>query len=522
MPDHLRALPVVLLLAAAVYAFSKAPACALASTAADFNRRRNLWFGITLTAFLAHNFWVYIVAAAVMLLVAARRETNKIALYYFVLFAVPPFRADIPGLGIVGHLFSIEYLRLLALTLLLPAFLVLRKQPDIERFGRSMPEKLLAGYLILQFALMLQGGNVTNALRYGIVYPFLGVFLPYYVASRSLRDIQQFRDALMAFAVAAMVLSVIGAFEFLKGWLLYAGVNEALGVGWGYDMYQLRAGGLRATASAGGTVLLGYVITVGLGFFLYLRKAVANSTMWYLGLLLLVAGLISSVSRGPWVGAIALAALFIAAGPSPLKGLSILGLLGIIALPVLLLTPMGEKFISILPFIGTAEQFNVNYRERLAQVSFQLILANPFFGTTGNFRLLPEMQELIQGQGIVDVVNTYAAVGMAYGLVGLSLFSGALLTAALGIFKALRTLPDKTAEVYRLGQALLATLFAIMVILATVSQVMVIPVVFWSVAGLGVAYAKMVLAARSPAGIKSVPAADRRTATGKAAWEKAR
>ena len=48
MAEHLRALSVILVLATLVYAFAKAPACATASTAADFDRRRNLWFGITL------------------------------------------------------------------------------------------------------------------------------------------------------------------------------------------------------------------------------------------------------------------------------------------------------------------------------------------------------------------------------------------------------------------------------------------------------------------------------------------
>ena len=498
MPDNLKALPVVLLLAALVYAFAKAPACAMASTAADFNRRRNLWFGITLTAFLAHNFWILIIVAAAMLHLTGRREPNKLAMLFFVLFAVPPIRVDIPGLGIVNLLFSIDYLRLLALVLLLPAFLSLRKQADTEGFGRSLPDKLLAGYLILQFALIVPATTITNSLRHGVLYPFLSIFLPYYVASRSLRDIQQFRDALMGFVVAAMVLSAIGTFEYLKGWLLYAGVDEALGIRWEFGSYQIREGGLRATASTGGPIFLGFVCAVGIGLYLFLRRSVQSSAVWYLGLLLLIAGLISNVSRGPWVGAVALALVFIATGPAPLKGYVRLGLLGILALAVLQATPLGEKLISVLPYIGTAQQSNVDYRERLAQVSFQLILVNPFFGV-GDYTRLPEMQEMRQGEGIIDMVNTYAGVGLVNGLVGLSLFSGAMLAAALGIVMAMRKLADRTAENYRLGQALLATLIGVMVIIATVSPIMAIPVVCWSVVGIGVAYARMVAGAKSSA-----------------------
>ena len=73
MPVHLRALVVILVLATAVLAFVKAPACALAITPKDFERRRNLWFAITLAAFLAHNFWIYIIVVAALLLLAAQR-----------------------------------------------------------------------------------------------------------------------------------------------------------------------------------------------------------------------------------------------------------------------------------------------------------------------------------------------------------------------------------------------------------------------------------------------------------------
>ncbi len=171
MPEHLRALVVILVLATVVFAFAKAPACAMAMNSGDFERRRNLWFGITLAAFLAHNFWLFIIFAAAMLLFALPREPNKLAMFFFLLFAVPMFPAQITGLGIIKHFFTIDYVRLLALTVLLPAFLYLRKQPDNERFGRLLPDKLLAGYLILQFVLMLSASTFTNTLRMAFFTP---------------------------------------------------------------------------------------------------------------------------------------------------------------------------------------------------------------------------------------------------------------------------------------------------------------------------------------------------------------
>lgn len=508
MPEHLRTLLVILALAASVFVFAKAPACAAASAAADFERRRNLWFGVTLVAFLAHHFWIFIVAAAALLLYGASREPNKLALFFFLLFAVPPIPAKISGLGVIEHFFTIDYIRLLGLVILLPAYLHLRRQRESEPFGRSIPDKLLAGYMVLSVLLIFAVSTFTNTLRQGVLYSFLDVFLPYYVASRSLKTLQGFRDVLMAFVVAAMVLSAIGAFEFARHWLLYSPLDEALGVFWGYGGYLEREGGrLRAQASTGQPIPLGYVIAVALAFFLFLRKSVPNPAAWGLGLLLLLAGLIAPVSRGPWLGAAVMFLVFVMTSPSAAKDITMLGLLGVIAVPALLASPLGENIIDHLPFIGNVEQANVTYRQRLLEISFQVILQNPFFGAA-DYLNSPEMQQLMQGHGIIDVVNTYVGIGLARGLVGLALFAGFFIAVGLGIFKGMRSLADRHDERHLLGRALLATLLGILVIIFTVSSISVIPVIYWSVAGFGVAYARMLALARphGPGAVQSTNA----------------
>jgi hypothetical protein len=47
-----------------------------------------------------------------------------------------------------------------------------------------------------------------------------------------------------------------------------------------------------------------------------------------------------------------------------------------------------------------------------------------------------------------------------------------------------------------LGQALLTVILGILIIIGTVSSVTIIPIVYWSMAGVGVAYASMM--AREP------------------------
>jgi O-antigen ligase len=497
MPEHLRALVVILVLASLAFATAKGPACALASTSFDFERRRNLWFGITLVAFLALNFWVYIILAAVLLIVALPREPNKLALFYFLLFAVPAIPADIPGMGIVNYFFTIEYVRMLILAILLPAFLSLQKEPDVERFGRSIPDKLIAGYLVLNFLLLLPDETFTNSLRLGVFYPFLGIFLPYYVASRSVKNLKGFRDVLMAFVIASLVLSLIGIFEFAKHWLLYYSLGDALGHNWNLALYLPRGVNLRAQGSVGQPIPFGYVMAVATGLFLYLRKSISNSKVWGFGLLLLILGLIAPLSRGPWLGAAVILLVFIATGPSGVPQIAKLALLGVILTPALLASPVGPTIVAHLPFVGNIEAENVTYRQRLLEIFLQIIMQKPLFGAS-NFMNLPAMQELKFGNGLIDVLNSYLGVALESGLVGLSLFSGFFVAVALGIFKSMRNLADRNDESYRLGQALFSTLLGIMVIIFTVSSISVIPVIYWSVAGLGVAYSRMLALARTP------------------------
>ena len=486
MPEHLKSLAVILVLAATVFLFAKRPACAMANSASDFARRRNLWFAITLIAFLAHNFWLFILVAGALLLLSAPRESNKVALFFLLLFAVPPIQAEISGLGLIKHFFAIDYLRLLALTILLPAFLELRKRATVEDAKLTHADKILAAYAILTLLLELQVNTFTNTLRHAF-YVFIDIVLPYYVVSRSLKDIQSFRDALMSFVVAAMIVAIIGVFELGKHWLLYSPLEDALGVQWGYGGYIERDGNLRALASTGQPIVLGYIMAVALSFFLFLQSSVPSRAAWLAGMTLLIAGLIAPVSRGPWIGAAVILLVFIATGPKVFSRLSLLALVGLLMLPILLLTPAGEKIISYLPFVGTVEEETVTYRQWLIEFSLDILQANPFFGSVD---FLLYLEEFRQGQGIIDLVNSYVNIALSSGLVGLSLFASFFGVILLGIHKGMRSL-DKSDELHLLGRVLIAAISGILVTIATVSSINVIPVIYWAVAGLGLAYIRL-------------------------------
>ncbi|HJV94927.1 MAG TPA: O-antigen ligase family protein [Albitalea sp.] len=496
MPEYLRALVVVMGLSLPVFWLARKPVCEFAIDEADFARRRNLWLFITVLSFVAHSFWVYAFVAAVVLAIAGMRDSHRLGMYLFLVFAVPPFSAQIPGFAGINYLIDVTHARLLSLVILLPAYLALRREEANVPFGRTWADRGLLGYLLLQ--LLLQGSvdTATNTLR-SALYAFTDVFLPYYVASRSLRDLRSCRDAVMSLVFAALLMAPIAAFEYGKHWLLYSTVPGELGVPFGMGNYLSRGDSLRALASTGHSIILGYVMVVALAMYVFARRSISNPNFVLLGLVTLLAGLLTPVSRGPWVGAAAVLAVVLLSGPNKVSRISRFAAIALPIGAVVLVSPLGDKIIDLLPFVGTVDDFNVTYRQRLLEVSLSVMMTNPLLGSF-DYLSAPAMQEMIQGEGIIDMVNSYLSIALSYGLVGLTLFCSVFLAAAWGVWRGLRSLAPED-ELYHLGRALVGALVGTLITIATVSSILIIPTVYWVVAGLCVGFANLAALRHAPA-----------------------
>ena len=498
MPLHLRALVVILVFAVAVFVLAKAPITAQACSEQDFIRRRNLWFALTLSAFLAHNFWLFILVASCVLAVGVRAEANRFALYLSLILTLPYLAAEIPGLGVFNQLFTVNQLRMLALVVLLPTYLTLRTRPGVEPFGRLLCDKLLLGSFALNIILTLPYTTFTNLLRENVLYPFIDVFLIYYVASRSLRTLKAFRDALGAFVVGAMVFCAILAFEFGRHWLLYRGLDTALGAtSASAGNYLLRAGLLRAGGTAGDSIGAGYTCAIAIGLYMYVSTLVPSFAWRSLGMLVLLAGIIGALARAPWLGAAMMILLFIMLGPTPIASLAKLAVAGLFALPILLMTGAGATIADFLPWIGSIDAKNVDGRELLATVALQIIAEYPFFGRF-DFALDPALEQLRGGDGRIDLVNTYIIIALRGGYVSLALFVGVAAVAILGIVAGLFKIGDRRDERHVLGRSLLATLLGVMFMIGTVSPIAFVYPLYWTLAGLAVGYRLLIARGEIP------------------------
>lgn len=489
MSEHLRALVVILAIAVPVFWLAQRALCPAVMTEADFVRRRNMWLGITLAAFLSHNYWLYLAIASAVVLWGAHQERNPMALFFFLLFAIPSFAGSLPGLGMIQHFFEVNHTRFLVLLVLLPAALRLAMSGTTLRLGRHSADWFMLAYLALLGGSYLLVASLTQVMR-GNFYLFVDIFLIYYVASRSLRDLSAFKDTAASLGVALLVVAPIAAFEFGKHWLLYSSLNTALGLSWDGGAYLGREALLRAVGPAGHSIALGYAFAVGLGMWACLQRRVKPAA-WWVGALTLVIGLIAPVSRGPWVGAALIVAIVVGIGPNAGPRIAKLFVAGCVLGGVLLLSPYGEKLIDYLPFVGTVDEGSVTYRSQLFTVSMLVISQNPWFGSY-DFLANPVMEQMRQGQGIIDLVNSYIAVALSSGIAGLTLFTGCFVVALRSVFGAMRQAGADAPDAELLGRALLGTLAGVMVMIATVSSILAIPTLYWSLVGMAAAYAAMV------------------------------
>ena len=487
MQEHLRALFVIVLLAS--FGFDLAKKIAPKDIPAiEINRWRNMWLSVGITAFIAHDFWIYIVVASLLIPFFTAKAANKMAIFFILLFVIPPISKAIPGMGLVNYLLTLSHPRFISLIILLPAAISI-SQKNTFTFGKIMADKLLLLYMTLVVCLQLRDTTFTDTLRTSI-YMLTDVFLPYFVASRSIKNLTQMHNVIYAFLTSAIVLSIIGVFESTKHWLLYITLSNVLGADSVGSVYLGRNDDLRVMTTLGYPIAFGYFMAIAFGLYLYISNLIINKTLKRIGFLLLLLGLFVPLSRGPWIGAAATIVTFTLYGQNAFKKLSGLFFIAILTIPLLYILPNGQKYINLIPFIGETENGNIAYRQQLFNNSMIVINRSPFFGSS-NYLQTPEMQELVQGQGIIDIVNTYIRVTLETGYIGLSLFVGVFISVLFTIRKQLKRLKDKTNPLYSLGGSLIATIVGIMITIATVSSVATIPTIYWSILGVGVAFTRM-------------------------------
>jgi hypothetical protein len=455
----------------------------------SFERRRNYWVIALIISFAVTNFYVAMVLLGAVFFWAAKKDPRPVSIYLMFLLAVPPAYREIEGFGPINQLFSLNAMRLLSLTVLLPLALQMIFRPDPKTKARNLSPwftDVVVGLLALFILACHTPYETETQLMRRAFHLTVDMLLPYFVISRHVRDRAAVKDALGALFVCGLIVAPIAIFEHFKGWLLY----ETVYLNWqevGFSIFLMRDTSLRAMVTSGHALVLGHfmVVCIGLlGIFRFELKGLRLVVVW--GLLLLA--LYSTVSRGPWVGAVI---VILAMGLFTGKVLRFYGLASLSAalgITALLFSPWRDKVISYMPFIGSVDSSNVDYRQMLADTTWRLVQQRPWFGSV---KTLLDMEHLRQGQGIIDLVNVYADYALHYGLIGAGLFVLFLSSGLLyGLLISLRS-RKKDREMFFMAGNTAVALFGSMVLLVGVSDFQSIPRVYTALVALLVVMARL-------------------------------
>jgi hypothetical protein len=496
----------ILVIAAPVW-FLARPIALRFSSAQDFARRRVVWFVLVASAFLSPNFWLWCLLAVPLLFWAGRKDSNPLGFYLLMLFVIPQIEIDIPII-LVNRLFDLDIYRLLSICVLIPAAWRLWQ----SRRGKlgvhlGLMDWLVIGFGVLQLVLFMPFESPTNTLRRAFLF-FVDTYVLYYVASRACSSRRQIQEAMACFCLAAAIMAPIAVFEAAKHWLLYTDLASQWHGG-ASTFYYTRLGSVRAQASAGDPLALGYVLAIGFGFWLYLKSQIHAMPLRTATTLLLWLGLFAAFSRGPWLGAVVVYFVYAALNPRAISGMFKALVIFFIAVAAVALSPLGSRIASVLPFMGGQVGYDsFLYREALLQRSWELFQQHPWLG---NPFVLTQMEDLRQGEGIIDLVNAYVEVGLFNGLIGLILFVGFILQALIKAYRFARRMVQTDPDLALLGGSLVACIVGTMLMLATCSLIYGYQKMFYVLGGLAVAYARLV---PSPARVPArAPASPPRTAT---------
>lgn len=401
----------------------------------DFVRRRNVWWMLTAAACLSPTLWIFVLIEVPLLIWAFRREKSPATLYMLLMFASPLYELDVFRVIILTHQ---QILTIVALATWS------RKE---QGMGVTPKGVLLMDVLLIAYALI---PNIHYAVQVEFTVPsfirnvtgdlitYVGLF---YLFSRSLRSKAEVESAMSAYVLAAAVMAPLAVFETARSWLLYTELLNNWGNNKDPFAFLLRDGLLRARLSLGHSIFLGYFFALAFGFALHLQRYITGLVPRVGLLALMWVGMIAANSKAPWIAAVLTTFAYVWLLPGGFARVLKAAAVGAAVIYGISFTALGRRLIDSLPFIGTSRegQGSAEYRIMLFDKAMEVIPLNPWFGdllvTKRSY-----MQTLLQGQGIVDLVNGFVQVALLNGLVALGVL---VLFYGRGMYYALRLVWSK-------------------------------------------------------------------------------
>ncbi len=287
-----------------------------------------------------------------------------------------------------------------------------------------------------------RGGAPTGYLR-GFTTYFLQFAVLVYLITRCARTPVEWRALLAALAAIGCILAVLVLYEARANWPLYSPLYYRYGFPV-ENVVKFRGGLMRAYGPLEEATALGAVLVMCFCAALAGRRAF-RSNLAYIGIVALIAiGTLAPQSRGGMIG---IAVAFVVSsfyrrgiGSVSQVGLAALLLSGIYAGTTVFGSFGAQVATSLEDASGSGD-----YRTELLRRGMQEFWKSPIIGDS-YANVVARMQDMVQGEGMVDFVNTYLYFALFAGAIGLVLFCISFLIPMGRLVQIRQSLPPGSAE----------------------------------------------------------------------------
>lgn len=441
------------------------------------------WLGFLLipiaTAAITRNIWfVYASLLFVGFKLIPKEVESRVFYYVLMLPVLPIMTYPVPFPGI-NYLLEMTTPRFVALVFLLPLYFQVRDEKNTFYHSMTAVDWMVALFCIITGVLSCRlDSSVTFWARLG-VYNFIDIWLPYYVISRCARNLA---SPLIAIAFSASLMAVLAVVDWKLVWkshTILASRMADVKLSWIFYINYFRGFGLRVSGSWLEPISFGAFMAMAV-FANFMPSLWGHKrSMWNLFLLAcsLLALLFTDSRAGVIMALVSVGAIaFYGSRSSGWKGFLIVVLTcGAIVFAL--------KFDD---FVQGDEKGTFQYRFNLLINSQDAIAANPLWGTP-HFRSDPTLVEtMTQGQGIVDIVNSYLRIVLEFGFAGLVPFLLAIALALSGYLAAAKRAMSVTEE-RKIIVSYLCIFVGLLFLIFTTSMIMLIPNYLWLLIAIGVA-----------------------------------
>ncbi|MDE2302492.1 MAG: hypothetical protein KGK11_08010 [Sphingomonadales bacterium] len=379
-------------------------------------------FGLVLYATLAvlyaicvftHGGLIFRIALAAMVLVSPGDETAVGCRYLALLMLIPNVNYPV----MIGHLYLLDLSAVGAMSL--AAMIAVFARPRLPGALRKFTvEDALVLVLFLILGVAADRIDSPTAHMRLALSMLIAIVMPYAVLRRTGGTRQAFYPLIETLAGAAIIVAVIAVYQALHHWSLFDIIwsNQSFG-NMAAGEVLIRGGLMRAKATFADAISCADFEMLGIFAIYAARRSFRSDALWLGAMALVGLGMLAAQSRGSLV---ALAVGFITieiARRRFARAAAALALAAILGSGVLLAAHGNARVAQFVMAGQSSTSSDLDYRQTLLRRGLQEGEKHLWTGNDANV-MLADLSDLVQGEHIVDMVNSYLYFFLVSGLAG--------------------------------------------------------------------------------------------------------